>query len=218
MKLYHRSPSHNKLSSLSMRHSCQHRRQIAKDKLGWHQVMWHDLITLNNHEFDYNCYELDDMDNSECKANFMLCRRLCISLRDSAILREKKKKSHKEVHDNAIWKIGKKLILRLNLNLFLFFCITWVSLCLQHTFSLSVELTKANYHFRWMELDSWLSRKLMKTTKIVLKINLVHMYSTYFLCFNTEGKTWVLTSVSWRLWRVTSLNFGLEITSRQSLA
>ena len=177
MKLYsilqskHPSPSYNKLASLSMRCFCQHRRQIAKDKLSWHQVIWHDLITVNNHEFDYNCYELDDMDNSECKANFTPCRRLYISLGD----KKRQKKSHKEVHEKAIWKIGEKLILHLNLNLFLFFCITWVSLCLQHTFSLSVELTKANYHFRWMELDSWLSSKLRKTTKIVLKRNLVLM-------------------------------------------
>ena len=62
-----------------------------------------------------------------------------------------------------------------------------------------------------MELDSWLSSKLKKTTKMFLTIYLV--LNNYFnllifshLCnFNTDGKTSVLTSAFWGLWGVTSL-------------
>ena len=41
------------------------------------------------------------------------------------------------------------------------------SRCLQHTFSSPVQLKKKITYFRLMELDSWLSSKLKKTTYLL---------------------------------------------------
>ena len=57
--------------------------------------------TARNPELDYHRFELVDMDNSEWKANFfknMICQSypgLCISLNDSAVLRDGKKNTTK---------------------------------------------------------------------------------------------------------------------------
>ena len=131
-----------------------------------------------NPEFYYNRFELADMDDSECKANFILetwsPRISWCSASSWKILlnsQRQKEENHKDVHGKGI--STKKEELTLHLILIWLFCMTWVFPCLLHTFSLSVQLTKENNFFRSVELDSSLSSKLKKTTKIFSTIYLL---------------------------------------------
>ena len=92
---------------------------------------------------------------------------------------------------------------------------TRVSHSLLHTFSSSVQLTKESYFFRSMELDSWLSSNLKKTTKIFLTIHLVLILSTYLLAFLQfqHGRLNLSVDVRHLRSRTCDVIFCFEITS-----
>ena len=94
-------------------------------------------------------------------------------------------------------------------------CMTRISRCLQHTFSSSLQLKKENYFLRSLELDSWLSSKLKKTTKIYLTIYLVIISSSYLLTLLQfqHGRQNLSFDVRPLRSRTCDVTFGFEITS-----
>ena len=124
-----------------------------------------------NPEFYYSRFELADMDNSECKANFIFKKTWSARISWCSaspwkilLFSETKKENHKDVHRQGISTIKEKL--PSHLMLIWLFCRNRVFHCLLHTFSFCVQLTKENYTFldqwNWIVDFSVNSRKLQK--------------------------------------------------------
>ena len=150
------------------------------------------------------------MDNSECKANFILPE---LAEAGSAshwkILLFSRTKRRKPQRCTWEWHLKNKR----KTNVLL--CMTRISRCLQHTFSSSLQLKKENYFLRSLELDSWLSSKLKKTTKIYLTIYLVSISSSYLLTLLQfqHGRQNLSFDVRPLRSRTCDVTFGFVITS-----
>ena len=178
------------------------------------------LFSVDGHrnppEFDHDRTELADMDNSECKANFILKTWTARGswflafpwkiLLFSEIKRRKLRRCTWEAH------LIKKRETQCPILIFIWlFYVTRVPRLLLHTFSSSVKLTKENYSFRsW----NWIVDCPVNLRRLQNFFNDMFSAHTIFSCFcsfNTDGKTSVLPSVTWGLWHVTSLSVSKSL-------